>query len=118
MVKIILFLLPILLYGGSDLYQEGKNIYFSNGCSGCHGVSATGTNAYPSLAYRRKALLINKLKDFRAKKGNTQQSQLMIPFAAELTDHQINAVVTFLSDYHENKSTYKSDFTIRGDGGS
>lgn len=118
MVKIILFLIPMLLYGGSDLYKTGKSLYFSKGCSGCHGISATGTNLYPALAYRRKPFLASKLKNYRAKQGTTQQSQMMIPFAMGLSDNEIDALTTFLSDYHEGKSNYKSDTSTRGDGGS
>jgi len=108
----------MFLYGGNDLYQIGKNLYFSKGCNGCHGISATGTNLYPALAYRRKPFLASKLKNYRAKQGTTQQSQMMIPFAMELNDKEIEALTTFLSDYHEGKSNYKSDTSTRGDGGS
>lgn len=118
MIKIILFLLPMLLWGETGGYKAGKNLYFSKGCSGCHGISASGTNQYPPLAYRRKPFLISKLKAYRAKQGATQQSQLMIPFAMGLSDREIDSLTTFLSEYHENKSTYKSDTTSRGDGGS
>lgn len=99
-------------------YEQGKKLYFSKGCNGCHGVSATGTHEYPSLAYRRKSLLEYKLKDFRAKRGNSQQSELMIPFALQLTDKEIDQLTTFLSEFHENKSNDKNEFSIRGDGGS
>ncbi len=118
MVKIILFLIPMLLYGGGDLYKVGKNLYFSKGCSGCHGISASGSNLYPALAYRRKPFLTSKLKNYRSKQGTTQQSQMMIPFAMGLSDNEIEALTTFLSDYHESKSNYKSDTSTRGDGGS
>jgi len=117
-LKFIVFLLPLLLYGAPDMYKTGKNLYFSKGCNGCHGVSASGTNRYPPLAYRRKPFLMSKLKNYRAKQGTTQQSQLMIPFAMELSDKEIDALTTFLSEYNENKSNYKPDFSTRGDGGS
>lgn len=118
MIKIVLFLIPLLLFGENNLYLQGKKLYFAKGCNGCHGISATGTNEYPSLAYRRKPLLTYKLNEYRAKRGNSQQAELMIPFAMQLNDSQINALTTFLSEYHESKSTYKSDFSTRGDGGS
>jgi cytochrome c553 len=62
--------------------------------------------------------LASKLKNYRAKQGTTQQSQMMIPFAMGLSDKEIDALTTFLSEYHEGKSTYKSDTSTRGDGGS
>lgn len=119
MFKIILLILPIsILIAAPSLYDQGKNLYFAKGCSGCHGISASGTNQYPSLAYRRKPFLTQQLQNYRSKKGTTQQSQMMIPFAMGLSDKEINALTTFFSEYHENKSNYKPDLTARGDGGS
>lgn len=101
-------------------YDQGKKLYFSKGCNGCHGVSAAGTNIYPSLAYRRKAFLAYRLKQLRSKQGNTQLAQMMIPFAMGLNDAQIDALTTFLSDYHEtdNKKKYTPDDSNTGDGSS
>lgn len=118
MLKLIVFLAPIFLYGAPDMYQTGKKLYFANGCSGCHGISASGTNQYPALAFRRKPFLMSKLKNYRSKQGTTQQSQMMIPFALGLSDRDIDALTTFLSEFHENKSNYKPDLSARGDGGS
>lgn len=108
----------VLTAASSSPYELGKKLYFTKGCSSCHGVSATGSNQYPSLAYRRKPFLVHRLSEFRAKKGSTQQSQMMIPFAVGLNDGEIDALSTFLSEYHEGKSNYKSDFSTKGDGGS
>lgn len=112
--------MPMLLMGAADnQYDEGKKLYFTKGCSNCHGVSASGSHLYPSLAHRRKAFLAHRLGEYRAKKGSTQQSQMMIPFAIGLSDPQIDALSTFLSEYRENGSTYKSNpHSIQGDGGS
>lgn len=118
MLKILLFLIPVLVYGGGDPYNMGKKLYFSKGCNGCHGVSATGNGQYPSLAYRRKNILVNKLKRLRSKQGDTQLAQLMIPIAMTLNDTQIDALATFLNDYHENKkNSYVPDDSVTvGDG--
>ncbi|HEX5329866.1 c-type cytochrome [Sulfuricurvum sp.] len=119
MSKIILLILPMMvLMAAPSSYEQGKNLYFAKGCSGCHGISAGGTNQYPALAYRRKVFLMNKLQNYRSKQGSTQQSQLMIPFAMGLSDKEIDALTTFFSEYHENKSNYKPDLGARGDGGS
>lgn len=118
MSKMLLFLLPIALYAAPDLYTQGKKLYFSKGCNGCHGISAAGSAQYPALAYRRKAFLAHKLKEYRAKKGATQLSQMMIPFAMGLSDREIDALTTFFGEYREGKSTYTPDFSNRGDGGS
>lgn len=117
-------LLLLLLLGfcslnaAQSLYDEGKKIYFSKGCNGCHGVDAKGSAAYPGLAYRRKAFLSNKLKLYRKKVAPTQQAELMVPFAQMLNDRQIDALTTFFSEYHEERSQYKQEHSNRGDGGS
>lgn len=106
------------LLAESTTYDTGKKLYFSKGCNGCHGITASGTNQYPPLAFRHKPFLEHKLKEYRAKRGATQLSQMMIPFAMGLNDSEINALTTFLSEYKENNKPGKNEFTIRGDGGS
>lgn len=118
MSKIFFLLFPLLVWGGTDLYQEGKKLYMGKGCTGCHGISATGNGQYPSLAYRRKTILVQKLKRLRSKQGDTQLAEMMIPFALELNDRQIDALSTFLQDYHEDRGSSTPSFSIRGDGGS
>jgi cytochrome c553 len=115
---ILFFLTVSSLLSSPSLYDQGKRLYFANGCNGCHGISAGGTNQYPPLAYRRKAFLEHKLKAYRAKQATTQLSQMMIPFALTLTDTQINALTTFFSQYNESSTPAKRDFNIKGDGGS
>lgn len=112
-------LVCVIGLGASDrMYDEGKRIYFAKGCNGCHGVDAKGLAQYPGLAYRPKAFLTYKLQRYRNKIADTQQAQLMIPFAQDLKDGQIKALTVFFSDYHEEGSRDKSEHTSRGDGGS
>lgn len=119
MHRLLLLLISICsAYAAPSLYDEGKRIYFSKGCNGCHGVDAKGSAAYPSLAYRRKAFLSSKLQQYRKKVAPTQQAELMVPFAQMLNDRQIDALTTFFSEYREEKSQYKQDQSSRGDGGS
>jgi cytochrome c553 len=117
---IILFLVTTtLLFSDVSLYDQGKKLYFSKGCNGCHGVAAKGMSQYPPLAYRRKAFLLYKLKRLRAKQGDTQLSSMMIPFAMTLSDAQMEALATFLSEYHENsKGSYVPDYSMTGGGSS
>lgn len=117
---IVLLLVAVSLHAASPspLYETGKKLYFSKGCNGCHGVTAGGMNQYPPLAYRRKPFLDTKLKEYRAKKASTQLAQMMIPFAVPLKDQEIHALTTFLSEYNEEAVRQKSNFSIRGDGGS
>lgn len=115
---VLLFISATLLLATPSLYNHGKKLYFEKGCNGCHGISAGGSGQYPALAFRRKAFLEYKLKQYRAKHGTTQLSQMMIPFATELSDTQIDALTTFFSQYKEGSIPAKRDFNIKGDGGS
>lgn len=117
--KIIMLILPMIaLMAAPTNYVQGKKLYFSKGCNNCHGVSATGSGQYPSLAYRRKAFLTYRIKALRAKQKTSQLSELMIPFALGLSDIEIDALSTFLNEYHENKSTYSPDDSMTGGGSS
>lgn len=120
MLKFILLVIPMMaLMAAPSVYDQGKKLYFAKGCNGCHGISATGSNVYPALAYRRKAFLTYRLNQLRAKQGNTQLAPMMIPFAMALTDTEIDALTTFLSDYHEtDKKKYSPDDSNTGDGSS
>jgi hypothetical protein len=42
----------------------------------------------------------------------------MIPFAKELTDAQIEKLITFFSQYHEEEIHQTTEHRIKGDGGS
>lgn len=115
---LLMFICIDSVYASQNLYDEGKKIYFAKGCNGCHGVDAKGSSAYPSLAFRRKAFLSNKLHQYRQKIAPTQQAELMVPFAQQLSDRQIDALTTFFSEYKDEKNRYKQDNSPRGDGGS
>ena len=113
-----LFLCAISLIASDRFYAEGKKLYFAKGCNGCHGIDAKGLAQYPGLAYRPAGFLNYKLQRYRKKLADTQQAQLMIPFAQNLTDAQIKVLIVFLSQYHEEGSRKTMERTIKGDGGS
>lgn len=117
-IFVLLLACTILLFAAPSVYDQGKRLYFAKGCNGCHGISAGGSGQYPALAFRRQPFLEHKLKQYRAKQGTTQLSQMMIPFALTLSDAQINALTTFLSQYKEKSTPATRDFSLRGDGGS
>lgn len=112
-------LVCLISLGAADhIYDDGKKLYFAKGCNGCHGVDAKGLAQYPGLAYRPKAFLTYKLQRYRKKIADTQQAQMMIPFAQNLSDTQIEKLITFFSLYHENDSHQTNERSIKGDGGS
>ena len=117
---LLVLLLIITLYGEDKLYKNGERFYFSKGCSSCHGVDATGLHNYPSLAKRSKWDLKRRL--FKLRKGveTSQQSSMMIPFAKNLSNQEINAITYFLENItkNDNEESYDIEYESWGDGGS
>jgi len=118
------FLLPIFLIfltlDANSIYDQGKALYKQKGCSGCHGTRLEGMHLYPYLANRAKGFLIYKLKRFRSRQADNQQQEMMIPFAMNLSDKEIDALTSYINQYVDEKSTqqYDDSFYQEGDGGS
>ena len=90
------------------------------GCSSCHGNKADGMHNYPSLANRAKGFLTYKLKRFRDKLSDNQQQEMMIAYALDLSDKEIDSLTTFFADYKDDdlKESYDDSYEEHGDGGS
>lgn len=116
---VLFFLFLSALYAENALYEKGKLLYFEKGCNGCHGTKAEGMTNYPSLANRAKGFLTYKLERFRAKISDKQIQEMMIPFAENLSDAEIDALTTFLNEYRDEQSErYELEYETWGDGGS
>jgi len=103
----------------SKRYEQGKNLYFQNGCNNCHGARAEGTGNYPLLANRPKGFLAFKLKSFRDGIAENPRQEMMIGFASALSDSDIDAITTFLHDFHDEQTErYDPGYQQWGDGGS
>ena len=75
--------------------------------------------SYPALANRAKGFLRYKLERFRNEISDTQIQEMMIPFAKELSDEQIDVITTFLNEFvDEQTEKYDIEFQTEGDGGS
>ena len=121
-MRFFLFFLSFFLFShlDADPYEQGKNLYKEKGCGGCHGVKLEGMHRYPYLANRQKGFLTYKLKRFRSRKADNQQQEMMIPFAMNLSDVEIENLTTYMYNYVEDKNvqSYDDSFEIHGDGGS
>lgn len=115
---ILLFVLTLVSH--ATPYETGKKLYMERGCNGCHGNKAEGLHNYPRLANRAKGFLTYKLERFRSKISDNQQQEMMIPFALELSDAEIDALTTFLYEYVDEGSAgrYDDSYQTHGDGGS
>jgi len=115
----LFFLLFFSLYAKSS-YEKGKELYNQKACYSCHGHKAEGMHRYPYLANRAKGYLSYKLKRFRAKQADNQQQEMMITFAQDLSDEDIDNLTTFFANYKDDtqKESYDDSFYTEGDGGS
>jgi cytochrome c553 len=118
-IFVLCFIFITALTEQSENYKSGKTLYFTKGCNGCHGTKAEGMATYPALANRAKGFMIYKLKRFRSEISDKQIQEMMIPFAKELSDQQIDDLSTFLNEFvDEQTQRYDIEFTSEGDGGS
>ena len=117
---IILIFLTFSFVDASSSYDKGKKLYMEKACFSCHGSKAEGMHKYPALANRAKGFLTYKLKRFRDKLSDNQQQEMMIAFATSLSDADIDALTTFMTDFvdEENAESYDDSFETWGDGGS
>ena len=119
-LKIIILLLFISSLYANNSYENGKKLYLEKGCFACHGNKAEGMHNYPRLANRAKGFLSYKLKNFRNKVSNTQQQEMMVGYALDLSDTDIDDLSLFLYEYIDDDSgeSYDYSFETQGDGGS
>lgn len=118
-ILFISLLLLTLSYAKTP-YELGKSIYMQNGCFSCHGNNAEGMHVYPALANRAKGYMTYKLKRFRSKISDNQQQEMMIAFAVNLSDEEIDNLTTFFTDFvaEESGKKYDDSYQVSGDGGS
>lgn len=83
-------------------------------------MNLEGLHKYPYLANRSKGFMTYKLKRFRSKFSDNQQQDMMIPFALNLSDKDIDDLTTYMYEFVEEKKNKKYDdsFKLQGDGGS
>ena len=121
-MKLFFYFLFILLFShlSASSYENGESLYKEKGCGGCHGVRLEGMHRYPYLANRQKGFLTYKLKRFRSREADNQQQEMMIPFAMNLSDTEIENLANYMYNYIEDKNTqsYDDSFEVHGDGGS
>jgi len=117
---LLLTFLTFLTLNADTVYEKGKRLYKQKGCGGCHGTKLEGMHRYPYLANRAKGFLTYKLKRFRSREADNQQQEMMIPFAMNLSDDEIDALTIYMNEYVDETSTkrYDDSFYQEGDGGS
>ncbi len=108
------FLLSFLNAGTS--YELGQKLYIKNACYSCHGNKLEGMNSYPHLANRAQGYLAYRLKRFRDGLADTQAQEMMIVYAKDLSDKDIDSLTIYMYEYVEDKNAEKYDDSFRGEG--
>lgn len=118
MKRIGLLLVAVIGLSAADesSYNRGEMLFFSKGCSSCHGASAEGSSMYPRLANKDEDYLIKKLQDFRAGKTTNVSQDMMAQFAQKLSDENIKDLAYFFSNHKKDKEERLSDDILGGFG--
>lgn len=99
---------PIEDEAGQKLYLEGEKLYTQgsaeNGafrCVKCHGEHGGGqplnNNLFPMIGGQHKDYLVKQLTDFKNEVRENDRSGMMLRITTHLTDHDIEALATYLS---------------------
>ncbi|MCB4744807.1 MAG: c-type cytochrome [Sulfurovum sp.] len=113
-----LMLASLLSYATDD---PMKILYMKSGCSACHGLYAEGIGATPRLQGKPKDLLKERLQNLKKGKTRSAFGTVMVSFAQELSNKQIEQMTTWLSRLKKEKpnETYELEyFDNTGDGAS
>jgi cbb3-type cytochrome c oxidase subunit III len=78
------------------LVAEGKKLVDEAKCTSCHQSNFRGLKEIPRVSRQQYNYTVKQLKDFRDG-VRTNDAGLMAPFAKNLTDDQIRAIVHYLS---------------------
>lgn len=75
--------------------EAGEKIY-KKSCKSCHGPTAKGMASFPKLAGHPADYLTMRLNQYRSGEKVGANTPLMAPNAAELSDDDINNIVTYI----------------------
>lgn len=113
---ILLLLFGIEIFATDISYNRGETLFFSKGCSSCHGASAEGSTTYPKLANKEQVYLRQKLMDFKAGKAESVSQQMMAQFAQKLSAENIEDLSYFLSHHKTEEIEDVADDLLGGFG--
>jgi len=86
---------------GEQLYTKGNKRTGAFRCIKCHGIRGKGeplnNNLFPVLGGQHKEYLMKQLHEFKSEDRENDRSGMMLRITTHLTDHDIEAVATYLS---------------------
>jgi cytochrome c len=82
------------------LAADGAALYISKGCVACHGADAKTpvVPQYPKIAGQNKTYVLQQLQDIKSGKRNNGMSMVMAATMAAVSDEEIDALATYLSE--------------------
>lgn len=86
---------------GKDKKLDGKALYTAKSCHTCHGPEGkkpTVPDMYPIVSGQSAKYIENQIKDIKSGKRSNGMSAAMKPFTMALTDEEITAIATYLSN--------------------
>jgi cytochrome c553 len=90
-----------LVSEGKKIFQEGVPSENVPPCASCHGEDAKGNGPFPRLAAQLPDYIFRKLTNWEKERGqdraNPDTSAIMQPIAHELTQAEIRAVASYVS---------------------
>lgn len=99
---------PIANQKEQNLYLEGEKLFTQGNertgafrCVKCHGEYGKGqplnNNLFPVIGGQHKKYLVKQLTDFKTEERENDRSGMMLRITTRLTDHDIEALATYLS---------------------
>jgi cytochrome c553 len=86
----------------AEVMAEGKKLYKK--CKSCHGKEGKKPlKGYPYLAGQKHIYLVQQITDIRDGKRKNGKVKIMVSFVKKLTDAQINALASYLSQIDRTK---------------
>lgn len=113
---ILFFFIILQLFANEQSYNRGEMLFFSKGCSSCHGPDAEGSTTYPKLANKKEQYIIQKLKLFKSGKVKTVAQQMMAQFAEKLSQEDINDLAYYLANHKKSETEDVPDDLLGGYG--
>lgn len=81
--------------------NEGAELFLDHGCNGCHGAGGLKPISpdYPVIGGQKKDYLVLQLKNIRDDVRTNGRSRLMISYARELTNAQVETIAVYLAGH-------------------
>ena len=94
-----------------------KELYFKNGCNGCHGNYGEGMGASPRLQGQNEEVLLRRFNDLKNGKTRTAFGTIMISFAKSMDENQTKQMASFLAQLKVEKPKELYDLRLNTSGG-